>query len=156
MSLTIFKATIDAEHFEFEAPEGAEILTAREQFDHICIWFRCDPTRPKETRLVEVCATGAAAPSGRYLGSAHLFGGQGVFHVFEPNSATGPASLKSVHEWTAERRAIIDREQNPRTGIACPRCGGEMVRSEGGELLSIPPQMDVHCPSCGHHQLVLK
>lgn len=84
MPLTIWKAEIAQGDHSFEAPEGAEILTAREQGDALCIWFRCDPTRPKETRRVDVCGTGSAnAPAGRYVGSAQFNDGSLVFHVFE-------------------------------------------------------------------------
>ena len=80
----IWKAVIRPDRMIFGAPAGAELLTAREQGDDICVWFRCDPKRPVEMRTVAVCGTGHDAPSGRYLGSAHLEGGALVFHVFEP------------------------------------------------------------------------
>lgn len=83
-ALTVYKAVIGPHLKEFLAPRGAEILTAREQGDDICVWFRCDPGAPIEKRRIEVCATGHKAPSGRYIGSAHLSGGALVFHVFEP------------------------------------------------------------------------
>lgn len=80
---TIWKAIIKPDRQTFDAPKGAELLTAREQGGDICVWFRCDPTQPKEKRRVIVCGTGHDAPAGRYLGSAHLEGGAFVFHVFE-------------------------------------------------------------------------
>jgi hypothetical protein len=85
MALTIWQAEIAQDDHSFSAPEGAELLTAREQGDVVCVWFRCDPTRPKEARRVEVCGTGwENAPQGRYVGSAHFNDGSLVFHVFEP------------------------------------------------------------------------
>ena len=85
MSATIWKATIAQDDHSFDAPRGAELLTAREQGDNVCVWFRCDPTQPSEKRRVEVCGTGwDNAPSGRYVGSAHFDGGALVYHVFEP------------------------------------------------------------------------
>lgn len=69
-----------------EVPVGAEILCAREQYEAVCIWFRCDPSPDKETRRIAVCGTGHPAPSpdqGRYLGTAFLRHGALVFHVFE-------------------------------------------------------------------------
>lgn len=66
-------------------PDGAEILCAKEQFEQICIWFRCDPGAPKSPRSVAIIGTGNPAPSadGRYLGTATLAGGSLMFHVFE-------------------------------------------------------------------------
>lgn len=66
-------------------PEGAEILCAREQYEEICIWFRCDPSAEKLPRYIAIVGTGHAAPGpeGRYIGTASLRGGQLIFHVFE-------------------------------------------------------------------------
>lgn len=85
--LTIWKAEIARDDFSFKAPAGAELLTAREQHGSVCVWYRCDPSRPLEQRRVEVCGTGwDGAPGGRYLGSAHLDSGAFVLHVFEPET----------------------------------------------------------------------
>lgn len=87
MARVVWKAVVRPDRMFFGAPAGAELLTAREQGDDICVWFRCDPTRPVEVRNVEVCGTGhEGAPDGRYLGSAHFDSGRLVFHVFEPTS----------------------------------------------------------------------
>lgn len=86
-SATIWKITLnDFGPQPVSVPAGAEFLCAREQHDEICVWFRCDPTAPKETRSLAVCATGGPAPGseGRYLGTASLRGGGLIFHVFEP------------------------------------------------------------------------
>lgn len=66
-------------------PAGSEMLCAREQFEHICVWYRCKPTAPFEPRSLAVVATGEPSPDadGRYLGTAILQGGNLVFHVFE-------------------------------------------------------------------------
>lgn len=84
MPLTIWKAQIRPDNQTFNAPEGAELLTAREQGDELCVWFRCDPSKPITQRRVEVCGTGHTAPIGRYIGSGHFDGGALVVHVFEP------------------------------------------------------------------------
>lgn len=70
---------------EVNIPEGAEILCAKEQFENICIWFRCDPAAPKVARTIAIVGTGNPVPSadGRYLGTAALAGGSLIFHVFE-------------------------------------------------------------------------
>lgn len=67
-------------------PEGARMLTAREQNEMPCIWFLCDPAKPtSEERTIRVYGTGHAVPDdpGRYLGTCHLHGGSLVLHVFE-------------------------------------------------------------------------
>ena len=70
---------------QIEVPIGAELLCAREQYEQICVWFRCDPTAPKEKRDIAIVGTGHDAPGneGRYLGTASLQGGALMFHVFE-------------------------------------------------------------------------
>lgn len=83
---TIWKAVLqptDAQ--QIEVPAGAELLCAREQFEKICVWFRCDPAAPKEKRDIAIVGTGHAAPNGegRYIGTASLQGGALMFHVFE-------------------------------------------------------------------------
>lgn len=85
MSQTIWKTILKPETVQrVVVPAGAEILCAREQYDDICIWYRCDPHAPKETRSIAVIRTGTAAPDdGRFLGTASLRGGALMFHMFE-------------------------------------------------------------------------
>lgn len=70
-------------------PAGAEMLCAREQFDQVCVWFRCNPSAPLAPRTLAVVGTGNPAPDGdgRYLGTASLHGGQLIFHVFDQTKA---------------------------------------------------------------------
>lgn len=84
MNRTIWKSTLRATDIqEIPVPTGSEFLCAREQHDHICVWYRCDPAAPLEHRKIAVVGTGHPAPAdGRYLGSAALHGGELVFHVF--------------------------------------------------------------------------
>jgi hypothetical protein len=87
---TIWKAVLRVADVQpIVVPVGAEMLFAREQFEEICIWFRCDSDAPKEQRLIAVIATGAPAPGNeaRYLGSASLMGGNLIYHVFERKEA---------------------------------------------------------------------
>lgn len=79
---TVLKPT-DAQ--QIEVPAGAELLCAREQFEQICVWFRCDPSAPKEKRDIAIIGTGNPAPNGegRYIGTASLQGGALMLHVFE-------------------------------------------------------------------------
>ena len=94
---TIWKAVLqptDAQ--QIEVPAGAELLCAREQFEQICVWFRCDPTAPKERRDIAIVGTGHAAPGneGRYLGTASLHGGSLILHVFE-RITRGPVTTRT-------------------------------------------------------------
>lgn len=84
MNRTIWKATLKpADVQEIEVPVGAELLCAREQHETICVWFRCNPDAPKESRKIAIVGTGHPTPAdGRYLGTASLRGGQLMFHVF--------------------------------------------------------------------------
>lgn len=71
---------------EIEVPVGAEMLCAREQYEEIAIWYRCDDQAPKGRRTITIIGTGNPAPgfyTGRYLGTAALRDGQLMFHVFE-------------------------------------------------------------------------
>lgn len=86
MNLTIWKATLKpADVQDVEVPAGAEFLCAREQYDQICVWFRCDPSASREQRKIAIVGTGHAAPGdeSRYLGTASLHGGNLMFHIFE-------------------------------------------------------------------------
>lgn len=86
MNHTIHKAVLQtADVQEIMVPEGAEMLSAREQFNDICVWYRCDPSRRLRPRKLAVVGTGHPAPdeSGRFLGTAALHGGHLMFHVFE-------------------------------------------------------------------------
>lgn len=86
MAHTIHKAVLKpADVQEIMVPEGAEMLSAREQFDDICVWYRCDPSRRLRPRKLAIVGTGHPAPdeSGRFLGTASLHGGQLMFHIFE-------------------------------------------------------------------------
>jgi hypothetical protein len=70
---------------EIMVPKGAEILCVHEQFEEICVWFRCDPNAPKEPRLIGIIGTGHPAPpeeESRYLGTASMHEGRSMFHVF--------------------------------------------------------------------------
>ena len=83
--MTIWKAALKViDTQDIEVPEGSEILCAREQFDGICIWFRCFPNNPMEKRTISIVGTGHPTNGfGRYLGTAALAGGELMFHVFE-------------------------------------------------------------------------
>jgi len=83
---TIWKSVLKpTEVQEIEVPSDAEFLCARDQHEQLCVWYRCDPTKPKEKRAIAICGTGHTTPdrdSGRYIGTGFLQGGMLVFHVF--------------------------------------------------------------------------
>lgn len=43
------------------------------------------------------------------------------------------------------------REEERRTGVACPACKAELIFSDNDLLPSIPPKRNVQCPQCGYH-----
>ncbi len=78
---------------DIDVPEGAEMLTAREQHEHICVWFKCEPSNPITNRRIAIVGTGHPAPDdGRYIGTGLLHGGQLVLHVFERADASNQRS----------------------------------------------------------------
>ena len=88
MNTTIWKATLrPADEQEISVPVGAELLSAREQRDQICVWFKCYPNETREKRTIRICGTGHEAPpfgnAWRFLGTVSLHGGDLMFHVFE-------------------------------------------------------------------------
>ena len=85
MSHTIWKAVLKAADIQdIEVPEHAELLTARNHNEQLCVWFKCDPSNNLTKRQIVVVGTGHPAPEGaRYIGTGFLEGGRLVFHVFE-------------------------------------------------------------------------
>lgn len=84
---TIFKYVLQPNGEPVEMPVSADVLTAREQGDNICVWARVDT---EEALMVKrnfcVFGTGHEMPDDpnlRYVGTAMLQGGALVMHVFE-------------------------------------------------------------------------
>ena len=84
MASTIWKTELAPTDKQFvEVPRGAQFLLGRDQYDKMCVWYRCDPEAPKEKRRIEIVGTGHAAPEdGQYVGTACLQGGHFMFHIF--------------------------------------------------------------------------
>ena len=64
--------------------------------------------------------------------------------------------MKTLKEHNAERmmahRALLQDGQPQPNGIACPKCGKELWDTHPMRTLaSYPPQKNVYCPACGHH-----
>ena len=70
-----------------QIPRGAEILSAREWRDQVCIWYRGNPKAAKEDREIAVIGVEVPCPSRkdpyRLIGIVSLYGEQLFFHVFE-------------------------------------------------------------------------
>jgi hypothetical protein len=64
-------------------PQGAEMLTAREQHGRLFVWARVDVNRPRAGRTFCVACTGQDdVPAWPYIGTAMLHGGEFVLHIF--------------------------------------------------------------------------
>lgn len=90
MTKQIWKFTIpltarDTNCIPIEMPDHAQILTAREQGDALCIWAQVSQTQESKTRNFAVVGTGHELPDGKlgYLGTGVLMEGSLVLHVYE-------------------------------------------------------------------------
>ena len=70
-----------------EMPIGARVLTAREQGNELCLWAEVDPSAATEMRSFQVFGTGHEMPDviGAYVGTAMLYSGKLVLHVYATN-----------------------------------------------------------------------
>ncbi len=85
----IWKAKLElTDEQDIAVPEGAELLSAREQFDDVCIWFKCNPQNPMTRKRIRIAGEGHHIPDDghRFLGTAKLRGGSLMFHIFEINT----------------------------------------------------------------------
>lgn len=67
-------------------PTGAQVLHVASQNDDLCLWVQVDPERSVVWRTFHVVGTGHDLPSDavlRFVGTAMLFAGSLVLHVFE-------------------------------------------------------------------------
>jgi hypothetical protein len=88
MTKTIWKYVLIPEKLTISIPEGATVLTAREQGNEICIWAEVYTEKPLETRTFEIYGTGHNLSTGmgidrQYIGTAVLHGGSLILHVYE-------------------------------------------------------------------------
>lgn len=60
--------------------------------------------------------------------------------------------LQSLEDFNKGRMTERLQMTAPRkNGIACPKCGAEMIDTNPDlSLLSNPPQKKIHCSDCGH------
>lgn len=83
MKVWKFRLPLDSESVSM--PEGAEVLHVGEQYDVLCVWALCDPSREQVERRFVVRGTGHSVPDerGRFLGTVLLLDGTLVLHVWE-------------------------------------------------------------------------
>lgn len=61
------------------------------------------------------------------------------------------AALKDLDEFNVQRRRMYTNNPPQPNGIACPKCGKELIDSNPKvTLTSNPPQKNVDCPWCGY------
>ena len=82
---TIWKYTLKEQNVTLELPIGATILHVASQRDQICFWAMVEDSNPLQKRTFCFYGTGWKIYSdpGKYLGSALLYNGGEVYHVFE-------------------------------------------------------------------------
>jgi uncharacterized coiled-coil protein SlyX len=61
------------------------------------------------------------------------------------------SKLKSIKE----HNNLFTKEISFSTGIACPKCGSELMYVDQNLLLSSPPQRRVQCSKCNHIDYIL-
>lgn len=64
-------------------------------------------------------------------------------------------TLQTLDEYKAKNprnKTVQDRWQ--RTGVACPKCGKEMLQDSMVMLPSYPPKQYWQCSGCGHVEYV--
>lgn len=81
---TIWKFVLEPS-IELEMPKGAQILSVHAQGENINLWALVDPKAEIEKRKFVAFGTGHNVPDQpmEFIGTAHPYNGQLVFHVFE-------------------------------------------------------------------------
>jgi hypothetical protein len=83
--ITIWKSELPTVTGEtaLQLPQRSEVLCIGVDAGKLCIWYRCDDAKPKESRKFVIVETGTAHPAepSTYLGSATL--GTNTWHIFE-------------------------------------------------------------------------
>ena len=65
-------------------PKGSEPMhVGLDPSGEICVWYRCDPSAPREQQRFRICGTGFQYPEGHeFLGT--VVDGRYVWHIFIP------------------------------------------------------------------------
>lgn len=85
---TIYKYELEIDDLTpLALPIGAEILTVQTQKGAVCMWAVVDPNGETEIRYFEMFGTGHPIKNDgydrKYIATLQVFGGDGVFHIFE-------------------------------------------------------------------------
>jgi hypothetical protein len=82
---TIHKQLLQLTDVQYvKIPKGSTILTVREQYDAVCMWYSCDTEGRNEIKTIYIIKTGQHLPdeAETYLGTAVLHSGKLVFHIY--------------------------------------------------------------------------
>jgi len=83
----VYKYLLDLVDYQaVPLPAGAEILSVAEQLSGLVMWAKVDPARPTVPRDIIIKGTGHPITNdelGRFIGTALMYGGTLVWHVFE-------------------------------------------------------------------------
>ena len=61
--------------------------------------------------------------------------------------------LQTVEEHNRMHAGIREMIEKQESGIACPKCGAELVW-DAEMLMSMPPTRKARCPRCGHAEIL--
>lgn len=76
-----------------------------------------------------------------------------MIHADARERSEGRGSPVSVDDHNRSRMPMVNIYPRP-NGIACPKCGNEMMDKDATILTSLPPRKLVIC-ACGHKDTVL-
>ncbi len=85
MKHVIYKTILDVLTVqEIELPVGSQILSAKQQYDNICLWYKLNPSiTEKETYRVYVVPTGQEVSEDTiFLNTILMYSDTVVLHVF--------------------------------------------------------------------------
>lgn len=87
MKPVIYKYALKHARNVVALPLFAKVLCVQEQRGEICLWASVTPDGDIQERTFDVAVTGGHAPTGEYVGTVQLHGGDLVLHVFETTGA---------------------------------------------------------------------
>ena len=100
---TIYKKKLQIKDVqEIELPMYSTIRYLGTQGENVCIWYECDPDQPKVKVIIYCYGTGhpMCTENQRYLGTAVVLDGRGVFHFYLDSTHYGErikGYVKSIH-----------------------------------------------------------
>lgn len=81
---TIWKTVLESTDVQtITIPKEHEFLGVHEQDNKVCLWYRCNTSSAPEDVIITIVGTGLDATlAGNYIGTAYLWHGSLVLHVF--------------------------------------------------------------------------